>query len=94
MKDALTYRVSAEGELEFSKACAQAKKWIGANISGPLKLVASISLKAVAVGEGESVQTVSETGGLFPNGHDAETGEKPKRGRRKKDVDEAAAAAD
>lgn len=74
MKDNLTYRVSDDGEHNFSKCVASAKKWIAANINGPLKLSFSISLKA-SCPEGDSVQETASTEPLF----DADGGAKPKR---------------
>ncbi len=64
MKDALSYRLSDEGELEFNRAVAAAKKWIAANANGQIKLAFSIALK-LSVPEGESVQEVLATVPLF-----------------------------
>lgn len=82
MKDHLTYRVSDEGEHNFSKAVSAAKKWIAANINGPLKLSYSISLKA-SCPEGDSVQEIASTEAMF----DEDGRVKPKRRRQRMETD-------
>src|SRR6266851_4872929 len=67
MNDSLSYRLSEEGEIEFNKAVTAAKKWIAANLNGPLKLGFSIALKLSAA-EGESVQEITATPPLFEPG--------------------------
>ena len=67
MKDSLSYRVADEGEIAFNQAVASAKKWINANVNGPVKLGFSIALK-LSVPEGESIQAVLATEPMFKNG--------------------------
>lgn len=47
MKTSLSYRITDDGENRFSKAVTEAKKWIGENINGPLRLKFIIQLKAI-----------------------------------------------